>query len=105
MVLKIFLRHLERIATLVEHSTSRATAIGAAVMYPRFTLGEMLVMRGNLSEQERLIYEGYLSHKWEFPINSQIFIPINPMARLLSMVTHGTQQPHSQNCIGRTKVI
>ena len=31
---------------------------------PRFTLGEMLVMRGNLSEQERLIYEGYLSHKW-----------------------------------------
>jgi hypothetical protein len=31
---------------------------------PRFTLGEMLVMRGTMSDQERSIYEGYLSHKW-----------------------------------------
>ncbi|MEL0098350.1 MAG: LamG-like jellyroll fold domain-containing protein, partial [Opitutae bacterium] len=31
---------------------------------PSFTLGEMLVLRGTITDKERFIYEGYLSHKW-----------------------------------------
>ena len=31
---------------------------------PDFTLGELLVLRGILSEEDRSLYEGYLAHKW-----------------------------------------
>ena len=37
---------------------------GGSDYNPRFTLGEMIVLRGTMTDQEREVHEGYLAHKW-----------------------------------------